>query len=764
MAVRVDDDGRGELVAAAGGTDLAGYANVIEAGQNKGQVDVEFDGIGQRKYGCMVAHASSDFAKTDEVWLGFDLDVSKLSDAVLTFGYAGGPAGFANARVEVSTTGQEGTFTHPAGWEFTANNTGGAQVWTDWSGELADAGAAVGDAGHLWFRVVLKDYGTASGTFRMDNIRLEGAPQFLRVSDEELNTQTVEFKALVQDELSGLDEGTASFGCGVDEAGLTADNELVAGGKSESTFTWTKAGGFTKAKVQEWYEKSLEGKTQLRVTIADKDDDRADDATTMTADYGTLDVYDDDDEPPTLEMATMKPRKDGTMAKWLLMEKTKTPSETMDGLDVGDLGLDTTAGTTSQPKYSLATNDGVRAYAMYQSGWQAGSKYWTATVQNKTAGAGAIEKVKFWSKVGSVLAPTGYDVQSGTVASGETEAASTASKGTGSLLTTGSAWVKEGSEDGTAGTPIKNWAPYELTLSTPIELAAAGTSGDTVEIRIFGTGADKDGIGATWYLWGLEFEGALSVPGEGGEDGYTYVTDDEMAGGTGASLTMSGNVWDEGSGLLAAPTYSLTNAATGTEISSGTITLSGTPATLKTKAAGAFSQEITLSSMGYGVQLAEYKGGIHAEDADDDRGTSGEDKAVLDGQFAFTVIDQDLVGPTAPANVTVNGAAVDPEATPNRFNVAWTNKPEFLIGFDVAHDVVPTVEQLTGAGDEAVAWRAAHGIADGMVKKASVQKGATGVGEYRVALATDAASLSNAPSFSVAVTNGALANYGFERY
>ncbi|MBP5786235.1 MAG: hypothetical protein J6Y19_00220, partial [Kiritimatiellae bacterium] len=47
---------------------------------------------------------------------------------------------------------------------------------------------------------------------------------------------------------------------------------------------------------------------------------------------------------------------------------------------------------------------------------------------------------------------------------------------------------------------------------------------------------------------------------------------------------------------------------------------------------------------------------------------------------------------------------------------------------------------------------------------ASVQKGATGVGEYRVALATDAASLSNAPSFSVAVTNGALANYGFERY
>ena len=749
-----------------GGDDLAGYVNVIEAGNNKGESNAEFDGITQRKYGCMVAHASSSFAKSDEVWLGFDLDTSKLSEAVLTFAYAGGSAGFANARVEVSTTGQEGTFTHPTGWEFTANDTGGAQVWTEWSGALADAGEAVAAAGHLWFRVVLKDYGTTAGTFRMDNIRLEGAPQFLRVSDEQMNTLDVVFDAVVVDTNSGLDTATATFTCGVEGAGLTPSQMLVSGGKSDSTFKWTKTGGFTKAKVQEWYTNSLAGKTQLRMSIADKDDDRPGDATTMTADFGTLDVYDDDDDPPTLEMATMKPRKDGTMAKWLLKEKTRTPSETMDGLHVGDLGLDTTAGTTSNPRYSLATNNSVKAYAVYQSGWQAGSKYWTATVKNTTAGAGTITAVRFWSKVGSVLAPTGYDIQSGTVAAGETEAASTTSKGTGSLLTSGSAWVKEGAE-GATGSPIKTWAEYSTDVSIPL------AAGETVEVRIFGTGADADGIGATWYLWGLEFVGTLAVPGEGGEDGYTYVTDNSLTGGGSTTLTMSGNVWDE-SGLTAAPTYSLTNAATGAEISSGSVsfTSEGEPAERTTKALGEFSQSITLSSMGYGVQLTEYKGGIHAEDADHDREDSSgnnTDKSVLDGQFAFTVIDQDLVGPTAPANVKVNGVDV-PNETPDRLTVTWTNKPEFLVSFDVAHDQVPTETQLTSEETEHATWRAANGITNGMVKKASVQTGAAGVGEYRVALAgaggaaPSVATMSNAPSFSVAVTNGALANYGFERY
>ena len=127
----------------------------------------------------------------------------------------------------------------------------------------------------------------------------------VRVSDAELNTQDVAFDAKVVDAASGLDGDTAAFECGVEEAGLTRNVSLVSGGKSESTLTWSKSGGFTKALTQEWFEKSQDGKTQLRVSVADADDDRPDDAVTMTSDFGLLDVYDDDAEPPVLEMTTM---------------------------------------------------------------------------------------------------------------------------------------------------------------------------------------------------------------------------------------------------------------------------------------------------------------------------------------------------------------------------------------------------------------------------------------------------------------------------
>ena len=748
-----------------GGDDLEGYRNVIEAGSGKGQTGVEFDGLVQRGYGCMVAHASTNFAKTDEVWLGFDMDTSKLSDAVLSFGYAGGSAGFANARVEVSTTGLEGSFIHPTDWDFYANNTGGASTWTEWSGELSAAGESVAAAGHLWFRVVLKDYGTASGTFRMDNMRLEGAPWVLRVSDADLATNSVAFDAQVVDAASGLDTNTASFSCGVDSPGLAATRSLVDGGKSASTFTWTKTGGFGRVKTQQWYTNSLDGKTQLRVSIADKDDDRPDDALAMTADYGTLDVYDDDAEPPLLEMTSMRPRMEGVFAEWKPATKTTTASKTMEGLEVSALGLCTDAGTTSKPRYSGQGSGETKTYAMYQSGWQAESKYWTTTISNLTAGSGSIKTITFQSKVGSVLSPTGFEIKSGTVTNGET--VGLASRGTWSLLTNSAAatdaWVKDG-DTNTVGSTIKKWVGYTNSVSIP--LAAAGTSGDAVEIRIYGTGGDPDGIGATWYLWDLTIEGDITPLTEDGEDGYTYVTDHSLAGGT--NLTMTGSVYDEGSGLLAAPAFTLTNATTGATIASGTISFSseGELADRKTKGTGAFSQEFALSAMGYGVELAEYKGGIHAEDADNDRNSNdagtGEnyDSLAMDGQFAFTVVDQDLVGPSAPSNVTVNGVAVPPGETPDRNTVTWTNKPEFLVSFNVAHDRGPTPEQLADAD-----WKAAHGV-----KKVSIQTNTTCVGEYRVALATSsntapsAATMSNAPSFSVAVTNGALANYGFERY
>ena len=767
-----------------GGTDLAGWANVIEAGNGKGQSLVEFDGITQRKYGAMIARASGSYAKDDEVWLGFDLDVAQLTDGMLTFGFAGGNAGFKNAYVAWSATGEEGSFTMPNEWNFDPNS-GGASTWSEWSRSLDERSTGIpASAGHLWFRVYLSDYGSTVGTFRMDNMRVEGAPSVVRVTDAEISGRGMQFEVHVKDEASGLDAGTtgqqsgddgkAYFDCGLGSMQEYRTVSLVNGGKSESTISWTAADssgnemttGWGPKMAQEWYESTQAGHGKLRLSVPDADDDRAGDQTMLRSDFGMLMVEDDDETPPVLEMESMKPRQEGTMAEWLLTEKTTLASESMESLEVGSLGLNTTEGTTSRPRYSLRTaaDTGLSepTYAVYQSGWQAGSKYWTVKIRNTSAGAGTITKVSFMGQVGSVLAPTGYTVKYGVV-SGGTTGAEAGTTWSGSLLTSGTAWVKEGAAEGTVGSPIKTWAPYETTVSIP--LAASGTTGDEVEVRIYGTGTDPKGIGATWYLWDLKIEGTIAVPGVGGEDGYTYVTDNSLAQPGGANLPMSGSVYDEGSGLGAVPTYELTRGSK--TVSSGEISFKAARAlsARTSKELGEFEQNIAVSGLGYGeLALAEYKGTVHATDADHDReDASGNnmDQLDLDGQFAFTVVDQDLVGPTAPANVKVNGVAV-PETAPNRLNVAWTNTPEFLVSFDVAHDIEPTDAHLTSADSEYETWREAHGVTNGMVKKASIQKVATGVGEYRVALLDDAASMSNAPAFSVAVTNGAIANYGFE--
>lgn len=765
-----------------GGTDLAGWANVIEAGNNKGQSNVEFDGITQRKYGAMIARASGSYAKDDEVWLGFDLDVAQLTDGMLTFGYAGGNAGFKNAYVAWSATGEEGSFKMPNEWNFDPNS-GGASTWSEWSRSLdAESTGIPASAGHLWFRVYLSDYGTTVGTFRMDNMRVEGAPSVVRVTDAEICNRGMQFEVHVKDEASGLDAGTtgaqssddgkAYFDCGLGTTDKYRTVTLEDGGKSESTITWTAANaertgpvttGWGPQLAHAWYEETQAGHGKLRLSVPDADDDRADDQTMLRSDFGMLMVEDDDEAPPVLDMATMKPRQEGTMAEWLLVEKTTVASETMDALAVGTLGLNTTEGTTSRPRYSLRTaaDTGLSSptYAVYQSGWQAESKFWTVRLKNTTAGAGTITKISFAGQVGSVLAPTGYTVKYGTVTAGEFDGEESTTW-SGSLLTSGTAWVKEGATEGTTGSPIKTWANYEKTVSIP--LAASGTSGDEIELRIYGTGTDPKGIGATWYLWDLKIEGEISVPGEGGEDGYTYVTDASLAQPGGANLPMSGSVYDEGSGLGAVPTYELKRG--NKTVSSGEITFKAARdlSARTAKELGEFEQNIAVSGLGYAdLALAEYKGTVHATDADHDReDASGNnmDHLNLDGQFAFTVVDQDLVGPTAPANVTVNGTAVVPGETPNRLTVTWTNNPEFLVAFDVAEDVVPTAENLADAS-----WLLAHGVEAASVKKASMQTGAAGIGEYRVSLTTTPAALSNAPAFSVAVAEGAVANYGFER-
>ncbi len=111
--------------------------------------------------------------------------------------------------------------------------------------------------------------------------------------------------------------------------------------------------------------------------------------------------------------------------------------------------------------------------------------------------------------------------------------------------------------------------------------------------------------------------------------------------------------------------------------------------------------------------------------------------------MSFYAIDNDIMMPTALGAVCVNEEPV-PEEVPDRYNVVWTNAPEFIVTFDVL------------ASDQDPGYSIPY-----------VQRDVQGIGEYRVS--ADPVNLLSASNramrgypFPVVTTNGALANYGFE--
>lgn len=754
--------------------------NVVKGGSGKGQTHVEFDGIEQTGYGALTIKADTNkYVSTAEVWIGFDLDVQDLAEPTVSFGYAGGTSGFSNGYVKVSSTGAEGSFEMPNdGWKFTPI-TGSGTTWSEWSQSLD--GVLPEGAGHVWFRVCVKNYKNGSGAFWLDNFRVEGNPRAVRVTDQELADTGVVFEVRVRDE-SGVDSGAAgtntshgaTFGAGLGETwyrrapGTTNIVEGADGAKTTNEYTsiqWTladgaveKDGGFGKATAQEWYTKTQDGKGQLKVTVGDLDDDRADDQSVGSKNFGMLVVDDDDDSPPQIRMKTMKPRLDGVVGEWLFKEKSWGATEEMDGVAAGALGVCTTNGTLTKPRASerTAADTGLafKTYAVYQTGWQAGSKYWTATLRTTGGGKGKVTSIRFWSKVGSVNSPTGWELWTKT---GDEDAWEvTAGSDTNGLLKTGgvtnTCWQKQ-SDEAAEGLAIGVWREYGIELSgdDEIELPADGTP---VEIRLLGKGTAPKGIGASWFLWDLTMEGELEQSTGEGEESYTYKTDHEVASGGGESLTMQGSVWDVGSGLAAAPTWEMTQGITG----SGTVTFvdEGVAMTNRTSETnGAFSVALPVSTTYTNLQLKEYKGTITATDADNDRNSAEDgsgtnyDSLSHTGKFGFTVVDQDVTKPTVPADVSVNGVPME-EGEPNRLTAKWSNKPEFTVTFGVATDQDPTDHWGTS-------WTNANVCGD--VKKTGIQSGVSGIGEYRVSLTTNTA---DGVAYSVAVTNGALGNRGFE--
>jgi hypothetical protein len=808
---------------------------------DSGQTGTELNGDPQFATGCLYVKCNRGFSQGQEVWIGFDMEMKSMTNRTVSFGYKGVESGFENGWVEWSTTGTGG-WTQSTNWPVLAPRT---TTYTDWAGDLDAAGVPV-DAGHLWFRIVLKDWATRAGSFFLDNFRVEGAPDEVVVTDAEVCERGLKFVVEVKDEASGLDAGESGHGSTLDtgaqfDSGLGGENlyrdvgglknsagvamsaedaEPDADGKwgrgAGGTITWTAwdsannrilPGGLGPELTEQWFQKTSVGEGQLKVTISDADDDRADDEAETVADFGMLSIVDDDDEMPVLELSSMKPRKGTYLARWRITEPgSKSPTKVAEGLTVDDLACQAEGGSETAPKtvlYDTEAGTGTKLYALKQTGWMYNSKYWRVRIRTGEE-AVVVTNIAFTSRVSSVLAPPTFTVRAFPNGTGDGSAAGSGDLGGGGTWDEGEPGVWYACGTG----PIS------------VELPANATS----ELRIYGTGVTAtnfSAINAVWAVYDLQVFGYVKADGGEGEESeaYTYVTDNQLAEGRLPALT--GYLYDTGSGLFWTddsetrltnnPHFIMTNGVkTGVtqelafasapaagpssagrrdgEASYGTNNLTNGGAA--DRASGAFSVSLPVSASYTSMSLdEEYAGTIRAFDADADReDASGNnvDRTAIEGDFAFSVVDQDVVRPTAPGNVKVNGAEFKTEDGVlkikkagegstwepfNRQTASWTNGSEFLVTFTAAEDQVPTAEQwadlnivtndLTGEVTTN-GWRATNVV--GVVKRESIQSEASGIGEYRVALANTEAALAAGTAYGVAATNGALANYGFERY
>ena len=691
--------------------------------------------------GRLVVQPNPDWltAGTDHTWVRFRFGLVKAEDRMFSFAdHTASTNSFSSATLEWSTTGRDADdeWTAIASW----NPQEEVNTWTLRSFDLSEAASGIpADVATLYLRVNLSGYSGRGSMWSMDNVQLTGYPAELRVSDKELHENGFAFDANVYDE-SGVDLSGMEVTIGT--AKKTPGNAWQTGDGMEETSLAraTFEAVSDKAQVTSWYTNSLAGLLHVGLTAKDLDNDRTVgganvDQETAEGHFGILQVYDDDEDKPAVEMTGMRAVGGTNMVQWKFVQQgSLMPTAWDDALTVSRLGAKTDGASEKNLRWldaSGAAGAPSGALGVRQSGWQHGTKYWyfTVTPEENTQ----ITSLQMFNHVNSQYGPTHFTVtvlQGGSEVFGPTAA-------TYFLGSSTATW--EANLD-----KLNTWIHKSLPVDWTLE------KGKTYEFRIQGLGGNKrQGVGAYWGVYDLQLGG-----GNAETEGMTIKTDADLAAG--GSDWLHGSVYDTYSGLDAsaekAPKFTLTGPDGNTLAADQPLTFA-TELTANGQKKSAEEGRFTgvVPGMGYtDRKLGMYGGWVSAWDADADR---TEDSLQSHVGLALTVVDNDVKGPSAPSGVTVNGVAV-PETAPARDNVTWTNKPEFVVGFNVAHDQVPTEEELADA-----AWKTAHGVKD-----AEQQNIATGVGEYRVALATDAASLSNAPAFSVAVTNGALANYGFERY
>ena len=662
-----------------------------------------------------LANIGTYFTPAETAWIQYEIELTSADDMVLSWAEVGGANGFNTARLSWSADGIN-FHTDPA---WPAWNPCQGSAWSTRYAEFKDV--VTPGLSKVYIRVNLgPGYGAANGYYRMDNVQLTGYPQEFVVTDGQIaaSGNKMQFQANLYDTNSGLNKAKATMSLeGV--AGTRVPARDVGNGTSTNDTMWWEL-SLTPDQITDYVNASLSGKGfSFNVQAPDLDADRPGDEAWLNGRIGQVRVLDDDTKRPKLTLTSMKPLS-SILAQWAHMSDTNSllPTKSDAGVDAMQLR---TKSRTDAPKYpgfsrEPVTPDGyhyIEAWA-----WHGQQKCWLIEVTPEADMA--LTNLTFTALMHRTNGVSSYRID---------HYVEDVLKET---ILEQTYWVAPpGVLDPTEWyTRSHSWAPDEVVLE----------AGKVNQIRIYGLGSSN--FGARWRISELTlWQAAMS------DDGVLEVTDAEFTSG---SFKLTGNAWDPDSGIASVtnatankrPMFSL-NAPDGGVFVTNQLFQFASPVAdggATTKEAGAF--DCPLPEPVYtNVMLGAYTGEAHVWDHDHDR---TDDDLLLRGDLAMYVVDNDVGVPSTVGVVRVNGEIV-PETAPTRHNVAWTNQPEFIVSFDSA-----AVDRDPGAS------------------YSDKQRAVTGIGEYRVA--TDANINTLTPSnratlgrpYSVATTEGALANYGFE--
>ena len=708
------------------------YTNqLVNTNSNTGaNVNDVFDGYDQYAPGELymrdIGSTNFNFGVTNVPWIQFELPLIAADDISFSWAEQGGTLSFTNVSVQWSLTGAEGSFQTSAAWPNYTMTDG-----TTWRPRVIPlTGVIPAGASKVYLRLVLGPghggtAGQTTGSFRMDNIQVIGRPEEYEVTDGQIAAAGYQFQ--VRGNVYDADSGVASNAMRMGARAGTFVAESGDGKTNTSTTTWAIGAdtNFTKAEITDLVLASELGSgVALDVEAWDSDADRteSDDSLAFAGSLGRMRVVDDDSDRPRLTLAALKPR-GGILAQWLPPTTNSLLPTRQDGsVGISAIMCATTSGAVTSPKF-VDGPGGAPPYALRQQGWSYNSKYWHAELVPETDMA--ITNISFQSRLYKDTGPH-YFVIRHYVDSVLQDSVTVTSRFTTGAINT------------------NTWYSSSLSWATNAFVLQANKEN---QIRIHGCFdvTNRNYNLNYWAIYNLTFwQVAIDTTN------ITEVSDAEFASG---SFKIQGSTWDEGSGIFSPtsteatnrPAFSLylptgapfvtnlalaftNNAVTNPPVADGGVT---------NEAEGGFINDLPKPAY-TNLVMGEYTGAVRVVDYDDDR---TEDSLIMGGDIALYVVDNDNGVPTSVGTVRINGTPAT--NVPSRFDAAWTNTPEFLVTFDT-----PAVDQDPGAAFSAK------------------QRILTGIGEYRVTTSDPGANPTNRGAagtpYPAAVTNGALANYGFE--